>query len=194
MQHVCIYTVDTSGVNRLASQICHNRLFRKKLQHNLLRIISTEVSFLATHITSPWELSKRSHLTHRVYFLVRLPELRHHIRNIHSHNWVRFLVGLSNGEIAPRDYQLMKHLLFIVARVEYLRHLFCRPDQVSLTNSYVDWYALLRMRHLSISCAEGCVVISCGKVDYDKSGWRGDWRQMCRLYIYLYIYIYMYDW
>jgi hypothetical protein len=31
-------------------------------------------------------------------------------------------------------------------------------------------YALLRMRPLSISCAECFVVISCGKVDYDKSG------------------------
>jgi hypothetical protein len=30
--------------------------------------------------------------------------------------------------------------------------------------------ALLRMRHLSISWAECSVVISCGKVDYDKSG------------------------
>jgi hypothetical protein len=33
----------------------------------------------------------------------------------------------------------------------------------------VNRYALLRMRPLSISCAEGFVVISCGKVDYDKS-------------------------
>jgi hypothetical protein len=31
-------------------------------------------------------------------------------------------------------------------------------------------YALLRMRPLSISWAESSVVISCGKVDYDKSG------------------------
>jgi hypothetical protein len=31
-------------------------------------------------------------------------------------------------------------------------------------------YALLRMRPLSISCAESCVVIFCGKIDYDKSG------------------------
>jgi hypothetical protein len=30
--------------------------------------------------------------------------------------------------------------------------------------------ALLRMRPLSISCAESCVVLSCGKVDYDKAG------------------------
>jgi hypothetical protein len=35
-------------------------------------------------------------------------------------------------------------------------------------------YALLRMRPLSISCAEGFVAISCGNVDYDKSGWRDD--------------------
>jgi hypothetical protein len=31
-------------------------------------------------------------------------------------------------------------------------------------------YALLRMRPLSIPCPECSVVISCGKVDYDKSG------------------------
>jgi hypothetical protein len=31
-------------------------------------------------------------------------------------------------------------------------------------------YALLRMRTLSISCAESGVAISCGKVEYDKSG------------------------
>jgi hypothetical protein len=43
------YTVATSGVNRLAGQICHNRLFRKKLQQNLLHMISTEVSSSATH-------------------------------------------------------------------------------------------------------------------------------------------------
>jgi hypothetical protein len=33
-----------------------------------------------------------------------------------------------------------------------------------------DCYALLRMRPLSIPCAECSVVISCGKFDYDKSG------------------------
>jgi hypothetical protein len=49
--YINIYTVDTCGVNRLASQICHIRLFRKKLQHNLLRMTSTEVSSLATHNT-----------------------------------------------------------------------------------------------------------------------------------------------
>jgi hypothetical protein len=38
----------------------------------------------------------------------------------------------------------------------------------------VACYALLRMRSLSISCADGFVVISCGKVDYDKSDWRDD--------------------
>jgi hypothetical protein len=34
----------------------------------------------------------------------------------------------------------------------------------------VHCYALLRMRPLLNSWAESCVVISCGKVDYDKSG------------------------
>jgi hypothetical protein len=38
-----------SGVNRLASQICHIRIFRKKLQQNFLHMISTEVSSLTTH-------------------------------------------------------------------------------------------------------------------------------------------------
>jgi hypothetical protein len=85
-----IYTVDTSGVNRLASQICHNRLFRKKLQHNLLYMISTEISSLAKHNTSSQELSKMSHLAHRVNVLVRLHELRRHVWNLHSHNGVRF--------------------------------------------------------------------------------------------------------
>jgi hypothetical protein len=42
------------------------------------------------------------------------------------------------------------------------------------SDSHVKCYALLRMRPLSISCAEGFVIISCGQVDYDKSGWRDD--------------------
>jgi hypothetical protein len=45
------YTVSTSGVHRLASQICHNQLFRKKLQQNILPMNSTEVSSLAAHNT-----------------------------------------------------------------------------------------------------------------------------------------------
>jgi hypothetical protein len=53
------YTVATSGVNRLASQICHNRLFRKKLQQNLLHMISTEVSSLATHNTCQFILTAK---------------------------------------------------------------------------------------------------------------------------------------
>jgi hypothetical protein len=43
------YTVATSGDNRRVSQICHNRLFRKKLQQNILPVISTEISTLAAH-------------------------------------------------------------------------------------------------------------------------------------------------
>jgi hypothetical protein len=43
-------------------------------------------------------------------------------------------------------------------------------DAISLRVLMGNCYALLRMRPLSISWAEGFVVISCGKVDYDKSG------------------------
>jgi hypothetical protein len=53
---------------------------------------------------------------------VRLHELRHHVQIIHSQICVWFVGGLSNGETAPRDQQLMKYLLFIVARVDNLRH------------------------------------------------------------------------
>jgi hypothetical protein len=41
----------TSGVHRLASQICHNQLFRKKLQQNIQPMNSTKVSSLAAHNT-----------------------------------------------------------------------------------------------------------------------------------------------
>jgi hypothetical protein len=47
-----------------------------------------------------------------------------------------------------------------------------REQGIKFTSS--AFYALLRMRPLSMSSAEGFVVISCGKVDYDKSGWRDD--------------------
>jgi hypothetical protein len=40
----------------------------------------------------------------------------------------------------------------------------------STLRHFADCYALLRMRPLSISCAECSVVISCGNVDYDISG------------------------
>jgi hypothetical protein len=49
--YIYLYTADTSGVNRLASQIYHNRRFHKKLQQNLLYMMLTEVSSLATHNT-----------------------------------------------------------------------------------------------------------------------------------------------
>jgi hypothetical protein len=44
----------------LATQIYHNRLFRKKVQQNVLHMISTEVSSLATHNTGQSRQSARS--------------------------------------------------------------------------------------------------------------------------------------
>jgi hypothetical protein len=74
---------------------------------------------------------------------------------------------------------------FGVNRATYLGHIISKhgievdPDKVQAVRDFpvplnITCYALLRMRPLSISCAEGCVVISCGKVDYDISGWRDD--------------------
>jgi hypothetical protein len=60
-------------------------------------------------------------LAHNGCIVVRFHEFRHHVRNIHSQNCIRFPGDLSNEETAPRDKQLVKHHLFIVACVEYLR-------------------------------------------------------------------------
>jgi hypothetical protein len=68
------FTVATSGVNRLASQICHNRLFRKKLQQNILRMISIEVSSLAAH--NMGRPDNRLTLSARVGQEYDVPELR----------------------------------------------------------------------------------------------------------------------
>jgi hypothetical protein len=51
-------------------------------------------------------------------------------------------------------------------------------------------YALLRMRPLSISCAEGCVVVSCGKDDYDKSGRQRLTPDVTTVCIFIYIHTY----
>jgi hypothetical protein len=44
------------------------------------------------------------------------------------------------------------------------------PDYTPVLSSIFSCFAPLRMRPLSRSWAESSVVISCGKVDYDKSG------------------------
>jgi hypothetical protein len=49
-------------------------------------------------------------------------------------------------------------------------HRLGAQDAISLRVLMGKCYALLRKRPLSASWAEGCVAISCGKVDYDKSG------------------------
>jgi hypothetical protein len=54
-----------------------------------------------------------------------------------------------------------------------LLHLWGPEDQAVFKNlqaAIMKCFALLRIRPLSNSCAECSVVISCGKVDYDKSG------------------------
>jgi hypothetical protein len=50
-----------------------------------------------------------------------------------------------------------------------IRHRRGAQDAVSLRVLMGKCYALLRMITLSISYAEGFIVISCGEVEYDKS-------------------------
>jgi hypothetical protein len=43
-------------------------------------------------------------------------------------------------------------------------------DCLSILDVCIDvFYAVLTMKNLSISCADGFLVISCGKVEYDDS-------------------------
>jgi hypothetical protein len=93
------YTVATSGVNRLASQICHNRLFRKKLQQNIVRMISTEVSSLATHNTTypddyPFE-----------YLLEFVPECKDLVSFFHNNHFYQALLTKSLEEKGLRMLQ-----------------------------------------------------------------------------------------
>jgi hypothetical protein len=49
-----------------------------------------------------------------------------------------------------------------------------KADGVNVTSIALVCYAVLRMRTLSISYAEHLLVISCGKVESDKSSYRND--------------------
>jgi hypothetical protein len=73
---------------------------------------------------------------------------------------------ISNYQHASKEYELTP-----TQKLQYL-YLLSDGEAKQYYRNYC--YALLRMRPLSISCTEGFVVISCGKVDYDKSGWRDD--------------------
>jgi hypothetical protein len=78
-------TVATSGVNRRACQICHNRLFRKKLPQNILPMISTEVSSLTAHNT-------RRRL--RAVF-----EMVHNVLSCVRRNMFRFDFGITTDQL-----------------------------------------------------------------------------------------------
>jgi hypothetical protein len=83
---------------------------------------------------------------------------------------------VSTGVSSLAAHNSGQEVLRVVSRAGYV---ICEwsveqiaPSASGLSSSVVngDCYASLRMRPLSISCAEGFVVISCGKVDYDKCG------------------------
>jgi hypothetical protein len=72
-------------------------------------------------------------------------------------------VALSHSCIIWRGFSRRKSFNVVVSRSSSI-YLSRTPREGA------SCYALLRMRPLSIPCVEWSVVISCGKVDYDKSG------------------------
>jgi hypothetical protein len=54
--------------------------------------------------------------------------------------------GLFNGETAPRDQQLVKHLLFIIVRVEYLRH---DAELMFVVVVGISWHKMLAQDELA---------------------------------------------
>jgi Reverse transcriptase (RNA-dependent DNA polymerase) len=76
-----------------------------------------------------------------------------------------FTTAFSQGKFLTRD-------VFVVPPIDFLgSHVVWRlKEPIYDILSAPKCYALLRMRPLSRSWAESCVVISCGKVDHDKSG------------------------
>jgi hypothetical protein len=103
-----IYTADTFDVNRLASQICHNRLFRKKLQQNLLQMISTEVSSLATHNRSPGMRSSTpaEYLFRRKPYRVAVGLDYERLRRQAGHLAVRFMLAVCYPPCSPSRHEL----------------------------------------------------------------------------------------
>jgi hypothetical protein len=71
---------------------------------------------------------------------------------------------------------MKKAILNYLPTAEQVADILLKPLEANIFSNFRNkhgfCYALLSMRPLSIPCAECSVVISCGKVDYDKSGWR----------------------
>jgi hypothetical protein len=90
-----------------------------------------------------------------------------------SHQKKKIVVLLSYDEVKndPSSLQAMQDDFSSFKRFACNKEV--SSDEVAVEANIIStrWcYALLRMRPLSISWAECSVVISCGKVDYDKSG------------------------
>jgi hypothetical protein len=77
-----------------------------------------------------------------------------------------------------KPLQAVDGRIFLVSATQEL-HEFELATEIQFLRIFLghpDWcYALLRIRPLPISCAEGFAVISCGKVDYDKSGYLSEY-------------------
>jgi hypothetical protein len=69
---------------------------------------------------------------------------------------------------------ILRSLLVLKAKRDTAGAIIKYKDRFADRGDAQVCYALLRMRPLSISCAEGFFVISCGNIDYVESGWRDD--------------------
>jgi hypothetical protein len=80
-------------------------------------------------------------------------------------SYIEFLVHMESQACCMRGLELLREQIF---HDEHVIRLHTRDAARALPLDLC--YALLRIRPLSISWAECSVVISCGKVDFDKSG------------------------
>jgi hypothetical protein len=149
--YIYIHTADTSGVNRLASQICHNRLFHKKLQQNLLHMISTEASSLAAHNMRRYFLTSR-----RVALLATLElidsALLHQFNLLLRWKLHRIVVGRPDIRLCKEAGHLAMRFVLAACYAPYSpsRHEVC--PAVELANHVLD--AVREHGHLECSALQ----------------------------------------
>jgi hypothetical protein len=112
------------------------------------------------------------HNDHQLYVVSKIPDARYNEQEM-FHELLVAWRGFPVEETTWKPYSVMAvDVPDVVAKfMESHEDIDAVREMRSLLRILMGkCYALLRMRPLSISWAECSVVISCGKVDYDKSG------------------------
>jgi RNase H-like domain found in reverse transcriptase len=135
------------------------------LSHDEFSILSDHLKL--THIYNPLSADPTlaRHVVHKLQrWALKMSVFSYRMEHVTGelNYWTEIMTRWGVGWIAGREHKAHGKIASLFAQ-PYVTP----PD-------YNKCYALLRMRPLSRSCAECSVVISCGKVDYDKSGQRGD--------------------